>query len=265
MNAPAAPDLCRGAITWHELMTTDPQSAMAFYGTVFGWRFDAGEVAGRRYSVILAGEVPIGGMLGLDVGMRAGGAAPVWVPYVAVEALGSAGESLRGLGGRMTMEGMAIPGMGPFALAADPEGVPFYMMAYESAPPGRAALCPPAPGQCAWNELTARAPDRAIAFYTGLFGWRQEGELPMGDLGSYRFLHHDDRMIGAVMPAGDPGKPAGWTFYFTVPDIDAGAEAVRAGGGTVLHDPVEIPGGDFSVTAADPQGAVFGLVGPRLS
>lgn len=87
----------------------------------------------------------------------------------------------------------------------------------------------------------------------------------MGEHGAYRFLHHDDAMIGAVMPVGDKGMKPGWTFYFVVPDIDAGVAAIRAGGGEVLHDPVEIPGGDFSVSAVDPQGAGFGLVGPRTA
>jgi predicted enzyme related to lactoylglutathione lyase len=31
----------------------------------------------------------------------------------------------------------------------------------------------------------------------------------------------------------------------------------------ILQEPIEIPGGEYSLTAVDPQGAVFGLVGPR--
>jgi hypothetical protein len=250
-----------GAVTWHELMTGDPAAAKAFYGPLLGWRFDSGEVGGRSYDVILAGDAAIGGMLGLDDGAPP----PVWAAYVAVEALEAASAAVRASGGTLTMEGLAVPGMGRFALAADPEGAPFYMMEYDIALPGPGVSVPPAPGHWAWNECAARDADRAIAFYTGLFGWRQEGELPMGEQVSYRFLHHEDRMIGAVMPVGDTGMTPGWTFYFVVPDIDAGAAAIRAGGGTVLHDPVEIPGGDYSLSAADPQGAVFGLVGPRLA
>lgn len=253
----------RGTITWHELMTSDPGAAAAFYGRVFGWRFDEGEVGGRRYSVILAGDTAIGGVLGLDPAMGTGGARPLWAAYVAVDALDPALRAVGEGGGAVLMEGLAIPGMGRFALVADPGGAPFYVMDYESAPPGPATPFPPPPGHCAWNELAAVDPDRAIAFYGSLFGWRQEGELPMGEHGAYRFLHHGEAMLGAVMPVGDTGMAPGWTFYFVVPDIDAGAAAVRAGGGTVFHEPMEIPGGDFSVSAADPEGAGFGLVGPR--
>lgn len=252
-----------GAVTWHELMTHEPEAAQAFYGSVLGWRFDTGEVGGRSYDVILAGETAIGGMLGLDAGMREAGATPVWAAYLAVDSLDAASAAIRESGGELTMEGLAIPGMGRFALAADPAGAPFYVMEYDGATPTGEPQFPPPPGHCAWNEYAADDPDRAIAFYTGLSGWRQEGELPMGKHGAYRFLHHDDAMIGAVMPVGDTWMQPGWTFYFVVPDIDAGLAAIRAGGGQVLHDPVEIPGGDFSVSAVDPQGAGFGLVGPR--
>lgn len=261
--ADAAPS--RGRFTWHELMTGDPAAAQTFYGRVFGWRFDPGEVGGRRYDVVLAGDVPVGGLLALDTAVQAGGAGPVWVGYVAVEALDAATGHVRDAGGKVLMDGMAIPGMGRFALVADPEGVPLYLMEYSAAPPPPAASFPPPPGTCAWNELAARDPDAAIAFHTGLNGWRQEGEMPMGELGSYRFLHHDDAMIGAVMPLGATAAQPGWAFYFVVPDIDAAAAAVREGGGAVIEEPVEIPGGSFSIVARDPQGARFGCVGPRLT
>lgn len=260
--ADSGPSL-RGSFTWHELMTTDREAAQAFYGPLLCWQFDAGEVAGRSYAVILANGVPVGGMLGLDAAMHQGGAGPVWVGYVAVAALDAAAAQVRAGGGQVLMDGMAIPGLGRFALIGDPDGVPLYLMEYDTAPPGPPATFPPPPGTCAWNELAARHPDAAIAFHTGLFGWRQEGDMPMGELGSYRFLHHDAAMIGAVMPvAGREAKP-GWTFYFVVPDIDAAAAAVRAGGGEVTEEPGEIPGGSFSLVARDPEGARFGLVGPR--
>ena len=33
--------------------------------------------------------------------------------------------------------------------------------------------------------------------------------------------------------------------------------------GTMVQEPIEIPGGDFSLNALDPQGASFALVGAR--
>ncbi|WP_285713831.1 VOC family protein [Erythrobacter oryzae] len=254
-EAPAPGTATAGDFTWHELMTDDPAGAQAFYAQVFGWRFDQGAVGGRSYSVILAGDTAIGGMLGLDQAMLAGGARPVWAGYVAVDGLGAASENLHRRGGQILMDDLAIPGMGRCALAADPEGVPIYLMEYDAPPP--------ASGTFVWNELAARDQDGTQGFYCGLFGWRQEGEMPMGELGDYRFLNRGERMIGAIMPVGNSGKANGWTFYFAVPDIDAAASRVRESGGTLLQGPDEIPGGDFSASARDPSGAIFGMVGPR--
>ena len=54
-----------------------------------------------------------------------------------------------------------------------------------------------------------------------------------------------------------------WNHYIGVDDIDRAAQAVGDGGGQVTHGPMEIPGGEYALNAIDPQGATFGLVGPR--
>ena len=47
-------------------------------------------------------------------------------------------------------------------------------------------------------------------------------------------------------------------------DIDVAARAVSGHGGTIHYGPAEVPGGIFIIVASDPQGALFGLVGPRV-
>ena len=46
-------------------------------------------------------------------------------------------------------------------------------------------------------------------------------------------------------------------------DIDAAAKRVGDSGGKVLRGPNEVPGGNWVVHAADPQGAAFALHGPK--
>jgi uncharacterized protein len=61
-----------------------------------------------------------------------------------------------------------------------------------------------------------------------------------------------------------PGMPMSmWTYYFRVADIDKAVITISANGGQILQEPTEIPGGEYSITAMDPAGAAFGLVGPR--
>ena len=70
-------------------------------------------------------------------------------------------------------------------------------------------------------------------------------------------------MIGAVMPKPAQMPHPAWSFYFGVEDIDRAAAAVSQAGGQVIVEPMQIPGGEYSLNAIDPQGAAFGLVGPR--
>ena len=56
-----------------------------------------------------------------------------------------------------------------------------------------------------------------------------------------------------------PGPPASWLLYVTVPDVHAKIEQVTALGGQVLNGPMEVPGGDFVAQCMDPQGAAFAL------
>ena len=52
-------------------------------------------------------------------------------------------------------------------------------------------------------------------------------------------------------------------IWYELLTSDADAAAVNAGGGSVIHGQMEIPGGDFSLNGIDPQGARFGLAGAR--
>ena len=53
-----------GAVSWTELTTLDPMAAQAFYGALFGWRFEAMPMAEGSYHVIKLGDDDaIGGIL----------------------------------------------------------------------------------------------------------------------------------------------------------------------------------------------------------
>ncbi len=249
-----------GDFIWYELMTPDAEASKRFYGQVAGWSFD-GEA---DYPHIVGSEGHVGGLLPLTEEMRTHGARPAWLGYVAVYDVDAAVAAIGAAGGRTYVAPRDIPDVGRFAMVADPQGVPFYVMRGLSDETSHAfAAERPMQGHVAWNELSTSEPAAALDFYRRQFGWALDGDMDMGPLGKYQFLRHGP-MIGAVMPLM-PGQPApGWTFYVRVPDIDAARAAIEAGGGNVLHGPQEIPGGEYSINAMDPQGAAFGLVGPRI-
>jgi predicted enzyme related to lactoylglutathione lyase len=259
----------QGSFIWYELMTGDPRAAKRFYDPVVGWSIQEETVApGLEYRMIGRSDGGnAGGVMTLNDEMRANGARPVWLGYLHVSNVDSSVEAMQADGGRIMMPPWDQPGVGRLAMVTDPQGAPFYLMDPE--PPADNAdavsdvFSVDQPQHVRWNELATTDPAAAIAFYARHFGWRQEGEMDMGELGRYQFLHRGDTMIGAVMPKM-PRMPAStWSFYIGVDDIDRATAAVRSGGGQVLQEPIEIPDGEYSINAVDPQGAAFGLVGPR--
>ncbi len=146
----------------------------------------------------------------------------------------------------------------------DPQGVGVYVM--KPAPvSGASRSCAPLVGHCQWNELVTTDPSAALAFYTKHFNWQKGDVMPMGPAGDYQFLLQDGNQMGAIMRRDRAGAAPLWRFYFGVADIDAAVQAAKAAGGQQVNDIMPVPGGGFAVVLIDPQGAEFGIAGPRKS
>jgi len=251
-----------GNFVWYEQLSGDPDAAQRFYADVVGWTVEDSGMAGMDYRCFLAPDGDrIGGLTKRPDGMSGG---PDWFGYVAVDDVDAALDSIEANGGDVRMPAKGIPGVGRIALVTDAQGASFYLMRGDASEPSRSFVGPEraTPGHAVWNELSSSDPGRAVDFYAATVGWHHEGSMPMGEQGDYRFMHAGTTGIGAFM-GGTTADPAdGWTHYFLVADLDAAMGAIDAGGGKVVNGPDEIPGGDYSIRALDPQGARFGLVGP---
>jgi predicted enzyme related to lactoylglutathione lyase len=186
---------------------------------------------------------------------------PRWFSYIGVDDVDAAAGKIAAAGGSIHMPPTTMDGIGRMAMVADPQGVVFYVMK-GSSPEASTAFKRMAPGHGEWNELQTSDDQAALAFYGEQFGWTKDGAMPMGEMGEYSFLGHDGGMIGAVMRA-PPGVSPGWNYFFRVGDIDDAKQRIEDAGGTINDGPHEVPGGDFVIYAADPQGAKFGVVGSR--
>lgn len=253
----------QGDFIWYELLTSDADAAQAFYCSVLAWNIKPSSMPGMDYREIEASEGHVGGMMPISAEMAEHGARPAWLGYIAVDSVDASVASITVAGGSVMMPAMDIPGVGRIAMVADPHGAPFYIMTPAGEGESHAfSKDRPRIGHCAWNELVT--PDQAASwvFYGEQFGWDNPDSMDMGPMGSYQFIGHNG-MLGAMMKGTAEMGPPHWNQFFRVADIDLAVEAVNAGGGSVVHGPMEIPGGDFSLYGVDPQGAHFGLVGAR--
>ena len=247
-----------GSFIWYELLTTDPDAAAIFYGNVVGWRTRSAGQGGVDYRLFSIDGTDIGGLMKSEEGMPP----PVWLGYIGVDDVDAAATTIKEAGGAIHVPPTDIPNVGRFAMVGDPQGVVFYIMR-GNMDQASTAFAGMTPGHCRWNELVTTDQAAAIDFYIDQFGWEKGDAMPMGEAGDYRFINHHGEMIGAMMNGmGGEQRPM-WNFYFGVRDIDEAVEAVRANDGTITFGPQEIPGGEYAANAIDPQGAAFGLVGPR--
>jgi predicted enzyme related to lactoylglutathione lyase len=155
-----------------------------------------------------------------------------------------------------------IPGVGRFAVVADPQSAVIALFkGTGTSPPAPANT----PGYAGWRELLAADAAAAFAFYSEMFGWTKGDAADIGPMGTYQLfaLASGGEPIGGMMTK-PPHVPAPfWTYYFQVDGIAAAVARINAAGGTIINGPMEVPGGSWIVQALDPQGAMFALVSAK--
>jgi uncharacterized protein len=249
----------QGQNVWYDLMTTDIAGATAFYTETIGWKTQQWQEADPNtpYTMWVAGEAPLGGVMLLPEEARAMGAPPHWVAYTCVDDVDAAAARAEAMGATVYAPPMDIPTVGRFAMLADPQGATFAIFK----PSGEASPPPDAPGQFSWAELNTTDYEAAWKFYSELFGWKHKSSMDMGPAGTY-FMWHDqaERTQGGMSNmAKQMNSPAHWLHYVTVPDIHACIERIKQKGGKVLNGPMEIPGDDLIAQCQDPQGGFFAI------
>lgn len=255
-----------GDFIWYELLTSDADAAQAFYAEILGWSARDSGQSHVDYRLLSMNGVDIGGLMRINDEMKAHGARPVWLGYVAVDDVDASIASIVSAGGRLQMPAMDIPDAGRIAMLTDPQGAPFYVMRRASDQESHAfAYDKPRLGHCAWNELATSDRPAAMQFYAEQFGWQKDGEMDMGPMGVYEFFSRRDvpGMFAGVMTKPAQMPVSLWTYYFRVAGVDDAVARTTARGGQIAHGPVQIPGGEYAVNAVDPQGAMFAFVGPK--
>jgi len=257
----------RGKFVWYELMTTDPAAAQAFYTDVVGWGTAPFEGAPIPYTMWMKGETPVGGMVEFPAESGEGSMPPHWMGHVGVPDVDATAARVKELGGRVLMGPEDVPNVGRYVVFADPQGA--VIAAFKGLQEMSSGDAEPEPGDVSWHELATTDHEAAFAFYSDLFGWEKQQAMDMGEGGLYQMYGLGDRMIGGMynksagLPDADknkaePGPPA-WLYYISVADLDESVSKVKSKGGTIVVEPMEVPGGSRIAVGIDLQGAALGL------
>jgi hypothetical protein len=251
--------------SWYELMTTDTEAAGKFYSSVIGWTTKQMGAPEMPYTIFGIGDSGVAGMLTVPAEAAAMGTPPSWIGYIVVDDADAYVAKITAAGGKLCKEPTDVPGMLRFAVVTDPQGAAFVV--FHSFPGMTPPANPPKPpdlGTISWHELYAGDLEPAWEFYSSLFGWTIVSDMDMGPMGKYRLFSDGDatKTMGAGgMMTKPPQVPAPyWGFYFQVDSANAALERIKAGGGSILNGPMQVPGGGWIVQAQDPQGAFFNVV-----
>jgi predicted enzyme related to lactoylglutathione lyase len=248
----------RGRFVWHELMTLDVPAGISFYSKVVGWKSENWDVD-PSYRLLVAGSGPSAGIMVIPADAKAMGVPPNWLTYIGTADVDASALEAEDLGATILKPPADIPNGGRFAIAQDPQGAVFAL--YRPAPGSPPHPDAPAtPGEFSWHELATTDPEAGFDFYRKLFGWEKTSAMDMGEMGVYQMFGWGGVPRGGMYlkPANMPAPPH-WMPYAMVPDAKKAAKVITTLGGTILHGPAEVPGGDWITMALDPQGAAFAV------
>ena len=247
----------RGKFGWYELMTSDTKAAGNFYSDVVGWTtHEMPGDDGGAYTTFNSGGVGMAGMLTIP-GHTA------WIGYISVDDVDAHIEKIVEAGGKLWKPATDVPEMLRFAVLSDPQGAAIVVFTPDPRMPSPERPAPPAPGTIGWHELYTSDLEGGFDFYNKLFGWTKVSDMDMGQMGVYRIFDEGDHkeMGDGGMMAKAPEMPASsWLFYFSVDSVKAAVGRVEAGGGKIIHGPMQVPGGTWIIQGQDPLGATFALM-----
>ena len=245
---------------WYELLTTDVAAASDFYGKVVGWGATDASTPELAYTILAAGEVPVGGLMDLPEEGRRLGATPRWLGYVVVDDIDATAGQIRRRGGAVLLP-PTDSNIGRVSVVADPQKATFALvegLTYGPQQPGGLDEL----GHVGWHELLAQDRSRIFDFYGELFDWQKNsGETDAADF--YQLFSSAGQTIGGMLTKLPSVPQPCWLYYFNVDDIGAAAKRVNDSGGRILQGPIELTDGCWIARCADPQGALFALQGAR--
>jgi uncharacterized protein len=238
-----------GTFSWVDLTTRDGDAAKDFYGGLFGWEFEDNEIPGDGgvYTMCKLGDGTVAA-----ISPATDDIPPHWNNYVTVSSVDDTAAKAKELGATVIQEPFDVLKAGRMAVLQDPTGA--MLCVWEPRDAIGATLVND-PGSLTWNELHTPDPDKALEFYTALFGWNTE-EMDTQGGPSYTIVRLGERTNGGVMPT-QQGEPPNWLPYFTVESRDAAADQAKQLGAQELYR-TDMPQGKIAIFT-DPQGAAFAV------
>ena len=244
------------APVWVDMSVADAGAAITFYWKLFGWKGEpSSDPAYGGYAVMKLGEKDVAG---IGPAQQPGQPA-AWSVYIGTDDADAIATKVEAAGGKVVAPPFEVGDLGRMAVFQDPGGA--FISVWQPAKMAGTQVSgkPNSPG---WWELNARGVDEVKPFYTKVFGWTEKTSKGEQGRPPYTEFQLGGHSIAGAMEMAEmvPAEvPNHWLVYFAVADVDAATKTASELGARVAMQPMDYPGGRFSVVI-DPQGAAFGLM-----
>jgi predicted enzyme related to lactoylglutathione lyase len=113
-------------------------------------------------------------------------------------------------------------------------------------------------------DITADDPERAVAFYEKVFGWKLTHWEGGGPTDYWLIVTGDDSEpgINGGLSRRPDGDAPSTTNTISVDSLDDAVAAVTEAGGEIVHERMPIPGVGWFAAFSDTEGNSFGLMQP---
>lgn len=240
---------------WRELMTTNVDAALRFYGELFGWKSESMKMPnGTDYHVLKTATKSVGGMMQAGPEMKM---PPAWASYVSVADVDATVAKAKANKGTVPWGPVDVDGVGRMATIVDPQGGALCVMKDANGDPAPAR---PLPGEFCWEQLNTSDTAASKAFYAEVIGWQVR---PFQGMDTFGVGDSMEAQAASVMEA-PRGSPTHWLTYVVVEALPASRDRAAHLGAKVLVPSISMPGiGDMAVIQ-DPQGAVIALFESKM-
>ena len=257
-------DRAPGKIVWRDLLTNDVDASKRFYGTLFGWQFEAiGTSAGfgsdSVYTLIRHEGELIGGMID-TVELNGRSDISQWIIGMSVDDLDEAVASATASGGEVLTPPTDLQRRGRMAVIQDREGAIISLLQTRDGDP---ASQEPVINGFLWDELWTSDFESATEFYTDIAGMEvDDREYVASDDEeqlTYRLLQSGGEPRVGIMPNPLPDLSSVWVSYLRVEDpADIAARVAGQGGRVIVEAQPRSIGGEVAFVAG-PSGAGIAL------
>ncbi len=235
-----------GSAVWFDLLTENAAVANAFYAEVFGWEIEVYKPdvwLARHNGEAVAGISQIRGELPDQTESR-------WLVGVLVANADSAVATAKRLGAKVHEAVKDVPGIGRYAVIADPQGAVIMLVDLEEE-----FTRPTGIDRWVWTELWTDDLAAAGKFYHEVVGYGQSQVDALG--GQYNVMTVNDEPTAGLVKIPTESIDPAWAGYIAVEDLDQTMARARKANGKVLVEPNPQFMGGAVALLADPSGAAF--------